>query len=272
MTDDPSTARDRTVSKIDTSVPHSARIWNYWLGGSDNYEVDRIAGDQYREAFPGIVDVARASRQFLVRSIRYLARDAGVRQFLDVGTGLPTVDNTHQVAQRINPEARIVYVDHDPLVLLHANALLTSTDEGHTAYLAAELHEPERILAAAADHLDLDQPVGLILSGILGHVDTYQEAHALVRRLLDGVAPGSHLSLNEGTDTDPAYCAAQAVYNDSGAIPYRLRTMDEIRGYFEGLELVDPGVVSVPRWRPDLASAGHGRREVGQAGGVGRKP
>lgn len=271
MTDDASTPRPVPVSKIDTSVPHSARIWNYWLGGSDNYEVDRIAGDQYREAFPGIVDVARCSRQFLVRSIRYMAREAGIWQFLDVGTGLPTVDNTHQVAQRVNPESRVVYVDNDPLVLMHANALLTSTPEGHTAYVEEDLHEPERILAAAGEHLDLDAPVGVILSGILGHVETHEEARLIVRRLMAGVAPGSHLSVNEGTDTDETYCAAQAAYNESGAIPYRLRTMDEIRAYFDGLELVEPGVVSVPRWRPDPA-ASQGPQDVGQAGGVGRKP
>ncbi|WP_062213350.1 SAM-dependent methyltransferase [Streptomyces sp. NBRC 109706] len=272
MTDDASTPRPVPVSKIDTSVPHSARIWNYWLGGSDNYEVDRIAGDQYREAFPGIVDIARASRQFLVRSIRYMARDAGVWQFLDVGTGLPTVDNTHQVAQRVNPEARIVYVDNDPLVLMHANALLTSTPNGHTEYVEADLHDPERIVAAAGEDLDLEQPVGLILSGILGHIETYPEARSLVRRLMDGLAPGSYVSINEGTDIDATYCEAQAAYNASGAIPYRLRTMDEITGYFDGLELVDPGVVSVPRWRPDFASAGQKPGEVGQAGGVARKP
>ncbi|GAA3880029.1 SAM-dependent methyltransferase [Streptomyces sedi] len=271
MTDDGSTPRPVPVSKIDTSVPHSARIWNYWLGGGDNYEVDRIAGDQYREAFPGIVDVARGSRQFLVRSIRYMVRDAEVAQFLDVGTGLPTVDNTHQVAQRVNPEARIAYVDNDPLILLHANALLTSTPEGHTAYLEADLHDPERIVEAAAEHLDLGEPVGLILSGILGHVATHEEACALVRRLTAPLAPGSHVSINEGTDTDPTYCAAQAEYNASGAVPYRLRTMDEIRGYFDGLELVEPGVVPVPRWRPDPA-AGQGPQDIGQAGGVARKP
>ncbi|RMI39590.1 SAM-dependent methyltransferase [Streptomyces triticirhizae] len=271
MTDDASTPRPVPVSKIDTSVPHSARIWNYWLGGSDNYEVDRIAGDQYREAFPGIVDVARCSRQFLVRSIRYMARDAGVWQFLDVGTGLPTVDNTHQVAQRVNPEARVVYVDNDPLVLMHANALLTSTPEGHTAYIEADLHEPERILEAATEHLDLDLPVGVILSGILGHVETFDEARSIVQRLMAGLASGSHISINEGTDTDEVYCSAQAAYNASGAVPYRLRTMDEIRGYFDGLELVEPGVVAVPRWRPDPA-AGQGPQDVGQAGGVARKP
>ncbi|RKN41347.1 SAM-dependent methyltransferase [Streptomyces hoynatensis] len=260
------------MSKIDTSVPHSARIWNYWLGGHDNYEVDRAAGDAYREAFPGIVDIARASRGFLARSVRHLAQEAGVRQFLDVGTGLPTVDNTHQVAQRVAPEARVVYVDNDPLVLLHAHALLTSTPEGVTRYLEADLHEPEKILAEAGRTLDLSRPVALILSGILGHVPSHREACSLVRRLMAGLSSGSYLSLNEGTDTDPEYVAAQRAYNESGAIPYHLRPMTEIAAYFDGLDLVEPGVVQVPRWRPDHGPGRPRPADIGQAGGVARKP
>jgi S-adenosyl methyltransferase len=136
--------------EIDTTVPHSARVWNYWLGGTDNYPVDRAAGDQFREAFPGIVEVARASRAFHTRAVRYLAGEAGVRQFLDVGAGLPTADNTHEVAQRVAPDSRIVYVDKDPLVLTHARALLTSTPEGATAYVDADLYDPDTILREAA--------------------------------------------------------------------------------------------------------------------------
>jgi len=154
-------------SSIDTSVPHSARIWNYWLGGRDNYPVDRAAGDQYREVFPGVVDVARASRGFLTRAVRYLAGEAGIRQFLDVGTGLPTADNTHQVAQRVAPDSRIVYVDNDPLVLAHARALLTSTPEGATAYVDADLRDPDTIARAAAKTLDVAQPIALMLMGIM---------------------------------------------------------------------------------------------------------
>ncbi|MEV1007396.1 SAM-dependent methyltransferase [Streptomyces sp. NPDC049881] len=270
--DDAAAPRSEPVSKIDQSVPHSARIWNYWLGGTDNYEVDRAAGDAYCRSFPGIVDIARASRAFLARSIRYLTQDAGLRQFLDVGTGLPTVDNTHQIAQRVAPESRVVYVDNDPLVLLHAHALLSSTSEGVTRYIEADLQEPEDILAHAAGTLDLDRPVGLILSGILGHVATYGEARDIVRRLMAGLPSGSHLSLNEGTDTDPVYVRAQGEYNASGAIPYRLRPMDEIAGFFDGLELVPPGVVQVPRWRPDIAPSGDQPEDIGQAGGVARKP
>jgi hypothetical protein len=190
VTDSPSTPSQQPV-KINTAVPQSARIWNYWLGGKDNYPVDRAAGDQYREAFPEIVDVARASRQFLTRAVRYLAGEAGIRQFLDVGTGLPTADNTHEVAQRVAPQSRVVYVDNDPLVLAHARALLTSTPQGATSYIDADLHEPDKILQGAAETLDFTRPVALMLMGILGHVTDYDEARSIVRRLLDALPSGS---------------------------------------------------------------------------------
>ena len=161
---------DTAATGIDTSVPHSARIWNYWLGGKDNFTVDREAGDAWLATFPGMRDVARASRAFLIRSIRYLAGEAGIRQFLDIGTGLPTADNTHQVAQQIAPEARIVYVDNDPMVLAYARALLTGTPEGVTAYIHGDLRETGKITAEAAGTLDFDQPIALVLSGILGHI------------------------------------------------------------------------------------------------------
>ncbi|GAA1911857.1 SAM-dependent methyltransferase [Streptomyces sodiiphilus] len=260
------------VSKIDTTIPHSARIWNYWLGGTDNYEVDRAAGDQYQALFPGIVDVARSSRQFLARSIGYLVREEGLRQFLDIGTGLPTEDNTHEIAQRAAPECRVVYIDNDPLVLLHAHALLTSTPEGRTEYIEADLRDPENILAVAAGTLDLGRPVGVILSGILGHIEDYGQARSIVARLMAGLVPGSCLSLNEGVNTDPVYARAQEAYNSSGATPYHLRTPQQIEGYFDGLEIVEPGIVSCPQWRSRLAPLGGGPAEVGQYGGVGRKP
>ncbi|MFI6933147.1 SAM-dependent methyltransferase [Streptomyces sp. NPDC050287] len=257
------------MTEIDTSVPHSARIWNYWLGGKDNYPVDEAAGDAYTAVFPGIVTIARGSRAFLGRSIRYLVREAGVRQFLDVGTGLPTVDNTHEVAQRLAPESRIVYVDNDPLVLAHARALLTSTPEGATAYEDISLFEPERIIEAAAGTLDREQPIALILSGILGHVTDYDQARDIVRRLLAGLPSGSYLSVNDGSrGTDPAYERAQDAYNETGAVPYFLRPVDQIEAFFEGLDLVEPGVVPVPLWRPDEEAP----VAIGQHGGLGRKP
>ena len=186
--------------EIDTSVPHSARVWNYWLGGKDNFPVDRAAGDQFREIFPEIVDAARASRGFLTQAVRYLAGEAGIRQFLDVGTGLPTVDNTHEVAQRVAPDSRIVYVDNDPLVLVHARALLTSTPQGVTDYIDADLRDPDKILEAAANTLDFAQPVALILMGIVGHVSDYDEARSIVTRLLDALPSGSYLALDDGTN------------------------------------------------------------------------
>jgi hypothetical protein len=274
MTDTPAApGQGREPPEIDTTVPHSARIWNYWLGGKDNYPVDRAAGDQFREAFPGIVDVTRASRRFLTRAVRYLAGEAGIRQFLDVGTGLPTADNTHEVAQRVAPESRIVYVDNDPVVLVHARALLTSTSQGVTQYVDADLHEPDRILEAASKTIDFTEPVALMLLGILGHVTDDAEARSIVKRLLGALPSGSHLAIYDGTDTNPAGVEAQERYNRSGAVPYRLRSPEQIAGFFEGLELVEPGVVSVSRWRPDPADAAGGPpAEVDAFGGVGRKP
>jgi hypothetical protein len=277
MTDDSSAGPeegDNTArTGIDTTVPHSARIWNYWLGGKDNFAVDRAAGDAWSETFPGMRDVARASRSFLTRSIRYLAQDAGIRQFLDIGTGLPTADNTHQVAQRVAPAARIVYVDNDPLVLAHARALLTSTPEGATAYIHADLRDPEKIAAEAAETLDFSQPIALILSGVMGHVVDLGQARSIVRELLAALPSGSYLSLNDGTSVIGREQIEQATqdYNDSGALPYVQRTPEEIASFFEGLELVPPGVVSCPRWRPD-PEAGDEPAELDAFGGVGRKP
>ncbi|MEW2393531.1 SAM-dependent methyltransferase [Streptomyces venezuelae] len=271
MTDHATTPGPAAHQKIDTSVPHSARIWNYWLGGKDNYPVDEAAGDAYSAVFPGIVTVARSSRAFLRRNITHLVTEAGIRQFLDIGTGLPTVDNTHEVAQRLAPEARIVYVDHDPMVLTHARALLTSTSEGATAYVDAELSDPDRILAAAAETLDLTRPTALILSNILGHIADYDQARAIVARLLDGLPSGSYLSINDGSrGIDSAYERAQDAYNETGAVPYFLRPVDKIAAFFDGLELLEPGVVSVPLWRPEAGTPA--AEPIGEHGGLARKP
>ncbi|MFF0791283.1 SAM-dependent methyltransferase [Streptomyces spiralis] len=271
MTDPATTPGSAAHQKIDTSVPHSARIWNYWLGGKDNYPVDEEAGDAYTAVFPGIVTIARSSRAFLRRNITYLVAEAGIRQFLDIGTGLPTADNTHEVAQRIAPETRIVYVDNDPMVLAHARALLYSTREGATSYVDADVLDPDRILAAAAETLDLTRPTALILSNILGHVADYDQARSIVTRLMDALPPGSYLSINDGSrGIDPVFEQAQDAYNDSGAAPYILRTVDQITAYFDGLELVDPGVVSVPLWRPD--ATGPAPEPIGEHGGLARKP
>ncbi|WP_043663191.1 SAM-dependent methyltransferase [Streptomyces xylophagus] len=272
MPDQASTPGPAAHQKIDTSVPHSARIWNYWLGGKDNYPVDKEAGDAYTAVFPGIVTIARSSRAFLRRNITYLVSEAGIRQFLDVGTGLPTADNTHQVAQRIAPETRIVYVDNDPMVLAHARTLLDSTPQGATAYVAADVTEPDRILAAAAETLDLTRPTALILSNILGHVADPDQARSIVTRLMDALPSGSYLSINDGSQgIDPVFEQAQDAYNESGAVPYNLRTVDQITAFFDGLDLIDPGVVSVPLWRPD-ATASPAPEPIGEHGGLARKP
>jgi len=256
---------------IDTTVPHSARIWNYWLGGKDNYAVDRAAGDEYVKVYPGIVDIARAGRAFLARAVRYLTLEAGVRQFLDVGTGLPTVDNTHQIAQRAAPESRVVYVDNDPLVLAHARALLTSTSEGTTDYIDADMRDPEAILARAAESLDFGQPIALMVMGVMGHISDDDEAQFIVHRLMAGLPSGSFLALWESTDTSQDLNVAQQGYDDTGAIPYKLRRIEQIMGFFDGLEPVEPGVVLVTQWRPDATQSGD-TPDVPTFAGIGRKP
>ncbi|MEV0170313.1 SAM-dependent methyltransferase [Streptomyces sp. NPDC050803] len=271
MTDPVTTPEPAQHQNIDTSVPHSARIWNYWLGGKDNYPVDEAAGDAYTAVFPGIVTIARSSRAFLRRNIAHLVGEAGIRQFLDIGTGLPTAQNTHEVAQGIAPEARIVYVDNDPMVLAHARALLYSTQEGATAYIDANVTDPDRILAVAAETLDFGRPTALILSNILGHVADYDQARSIVTRLMGALPSGSYLSINDGSrGIDPVFERAQDAYNSSGAVPYNLRSVDEITRFFDGLELVEPGVVSVTQWRPESGS--ETPEVVAEHGGLARKP
>jgi S-adenosyl methyltransferase len=255
---------------IDTTVPHSARIWNYWLGGKDNYPVDRAAGEAFLKAYPGMAAEARANRQFLARAIGYLVTEAGVGQFLDIGTGLPTADNTHEIAQRLNPASRIVYVDNDPLVLAHARALLTSTPEGVTDYIDADLHDPDTILDAAAKILDFSEPIAVILSGIMGHIADDEGPHAIVSRLMDRLPSGSYLMLQDGTTVSQANADALEDYNESGAIAYHLRAPEEIVRYFDGLDVVEPGVVPIQQWRPSGAPA-EPLADVNTFGGIGRK-
>ncbi|GAA2301159.1 SAM-dependent methyltransferase [Streptomyces kunmingensis] len=258
--------------RIDTSRPHTARIWNCWLGGKDNYPVDEAAGEQIRQLHPGIVDYARADRAFLGRAVRYLTDEVGIRQFLDIGTGLPTVDNTHEVAQRVAPESRIVYVDNDPLVLCHAQALLTSTPEGATDYIDADLRNVEQILDHAARTLDLSRPVALILLGVVIFVGDDEDPYGIVRNLLDALPSGSHLVLSH-TITSPAMPdvdAAVAFWNENGTPRLNQRTPQQVERFFDGLELLEPGVVSCSRWRVD-GPAGEEPEEVAMFGGVGRK-
>ncbi|MDT0265862.1 SAM-dependent methyltransferase [Streptomyces sp. DSM 44915] len=255
---------------IDTTVPHSARIWNYWLGGQDNYLVDRAAGDEFARQFPDIVLGAKAARYFLARAVRHLAGEHGVRQFLDIGTGLPTVDNTHEIAQRVARESRTLYVDIDPLVIAHARALLTSEVARSTAYLQADIRDPETILQRAREHFDFDRPVALMLMGILGHIEDLDEARDLARRLTAGLPAGSYLVHYDSTATSGDYVTAISGYNAQAPVPYILREPAELLGFYDGLELLDPGVVSCSRWHPDTLALGL-PAEVHQYGGVAVK-
>ncbi|WP_329123766.1 SAM-dependent methyltransferase [Streptomyces sp. NBC_01465] len=268
----PAESAESLRARIKTDQPHTARIWNYWLDGKDNYPVDRAAGDQIRQLHPGIGDYALADRLFLGRAVQHLVADCGIRQFLDVGTGLPTADNTHEVAQRIAPESRIVYVDNDPLVLTHAQALLTSSPEGSTDYLDADLRDPDTILAHAAKSLDLTKPVALMLLGVVIFIEDDAEALGLVRRLLDALPSGSYLVLSH-TITSPAMPdvdAAVAFWNEHGTPKLTQRTPEKVTEFFAGTELLTPGVVSCSRWRPADAT-GEEPAEVAMFGGVGRK-
>ncbi|WP_019633586.1 SAM-dependent methyltransferase [Actinomadura atramentaria] len=259
--------------EIDYSVPQTARIWNYWLGGKDNSEVDRQVGEDILKVIPNMADMARATRQFLVRAVSHLAAEEGIRQFLDIGTGLPTVNNTHEVAQSVAPDSRIVYVDNDPLVLLHAQALLTSSPEGATAYLHADLREPEDILRGAADTLDFDRPIALMLMGILGHMTDDDEAVDIVRRLVAALPSGSFLALYDATNVIMAPQVAEAIgiWNANAKPPYVLRSPDQLARFFDGLEMVEPGLVSCPLWRPEPSDIGE-PVPIDEFGGVGRKP
>ena len=263
--------QEATPPGIDTSIPSSPRIWNYWLGGKDNYAVDREAGDAFVAMYAPIVDIARASRAFHVRAVTFLAGEAGIRQFLDIGTGLPTFNNTHEVAQGAAPESRVVYVDNDPVVLAHARSLLTGTPEGATSYIDADLRYPEAILRSAREILDFGKPIGLMLMNILGHVDTHELACEIVGKLVAALPTGSYLVVADGTNVvDPVeFTKAIDYWNSVGSLAYHLRGPKEIGAYFEGLTLLEPGVVSCTRWRPngeigDIV-------DVDEFGGVGRK-
>jgi S-adenosyl methyltransferase len=256
---------------FDISVPHSARIWNYWMGGKDNFAADREAGDAFVATYPDIVTIAKESRRFLIRAVHYLAADAGIHQFLDIGTGLPTMENTHEVAQRAAPDARIVYVDNDPMVLVHARALLTNTTaEGVTAYVDGDFHNPEQIVADAKNVLNFTKPIAVMFMGVLGHVRHFDEVRSIVARVMAAVPSGSYLVLWDGTE-DKAGDEALEEYEETGAVAYINRTPEQIGRCFEGLELVEPGLVSIPLWRPDPADAGSARA-VGAYGAVARKP
>jgi hypothetical protein len=262
--------------KIDTTVPASARIWNYWLGGKDYYPVDKEAGDQFARFFPGVFDLARASRYFIARAVRYLAEEAGVRQFLDIGTGLPSHDSTHEIAQRVAPDARVVYVDNDPLVLAHARALLTSNAEGGTDYIEADLNDPDALLHIARQKLDFGRPLAIMLMGVLGHIGNPEEdddrvAQTIVGTLKAALPSGGYLAVYDTSDANPGQNDALNKYNASGATPYRVRRPEQIERLFAGLELADPGVVPIQQWHPDHTPFDP-PKDLVNMGGIGRKP
>ncbi|MEU5791525.1 SAM-dependent methyltransferase [Micromonospora purpureochromogenes] len=265
--------------RIDTSVAHPARRYNYWLGGKDNFQADRESGDAISAGFPTIRTSALENRRFLQRAVRHLTREAGIRQFLDIGTGIPTADNTHEVAQRLAPESRVVYVDNDPIVLAHARALLTSSPEGATAYIDADLRDPEKILRHPdlLRTIDLSQPVGLMLVAILHFVPDADDPYAVVRRLLEALPPGSYLAASHAThEYLPPAVAEEARAAARGGGPHgliNLRTLDEFTGFFEGLKLVEPGLCSVAEWRAEAEPQPRPSvAEVSMYGGVARKP
>ncbi|MFJ8822387.1 SAM-dependent methyltransferase [Streptomyces sp. NPDC102467] len=252
-------------------IAHNARVWNYWLGGKDHYEVDERVGDMVTSMYPSIGEVARADRDFLGRVVGFLAGEAGIRQFLDIGTGLPTVNNTHEVAQRIAPDARIVYVDNDPIVLTHARALLTSSSEGATSYVDADARDPRAIIEAASGTLDFAQPVAVMLLGILNFVLDTEEATSIVRRLVEALPPGSYVVLThptlelggEGNE------AAMKFWNENATPPITARTGAEVAAFLDGLDIIEPGLVSCARWRTAGPEEGP---QVAQFGVVARKP
>ncbi|MFJ8233785.1 SAM-dependent methyltransferase [Streptomyces sp. NPDC094448] len=260
--------------RIRTDVAHNARVWNHWLGGKDNYPVDRAVGDRVTGLYPSIGEVARADRAFLGRVVTFLTADAGIRQFLDIGTGLPTANNTHEVAQGIAPDSRIVYVDNDPIVLTHARALLTSSPEGRTEYLDADAHDPRSIVGSMRPTLDPDRPIAVIMLGILNFVLDTEVAREVVRTLMDAVPPGSYLVLTHPTLElgGEGNAEAMAFWNENATPPIRARTGAEIGSFFDGLELLDPGLVSCSRWRPRPTADGSLPPVVAQYGAVGRKP
>jgi hypothetical protein len=253
-------------------VPNPARIWNFWVGGKDNFEADRALAEQFGQVVPKMPLIARLTRQFLADVVSTLAAE-GIRQFLDIGTGLPTADNTHEVAQRLAPDSRIVYVDNDPVVLAHARALLTSSPAGKTAYLDADLRDPAKILDQAAETLDFSQPVAVLLIAVLHFVQDSSDPYRIVRRLMNAVPSGSYLALlhgasDVGSDNMPE---AERRYNEQASAQFNARDYAQVSRFFDGLELTGPGLVNLSRWSPGPAG-GDSHDDVAAWCGLARKP
>jgi len=269
------TAREEVLRALDTRHAHSARVYDYWLGGKDHFAADREAAEQAIAANPGIVMDVRANRAFLARAVRYLVAECGVRQFLDIGTGLPTASNTHEVAQVADPAARVVYVDNDPVVLAHARALLTSTSKGATAYLDADLRDTKAILDAASETLDFSQPIALMLLIVLHMIPDGDDPYGIVASLVRALPPGSYLVLaHPASDIRTAQQAemTRRVNERMSGPKATMRDRAAIARFFDGLDLLDPGVVQPQQWRPDPAAGAPAPSQVTAWCGVARKP
>ena len=257
---------------FDVSVAHPARVYDYWLGGKDHFEPDRIAAQEVIAVRPTIIRDIRANREFLGRAVRFLAGEAGIRQFLDIGTGIPSANNTHEVAQSVAPDCRIVYVDNDPIVLAHARALLTSTPEGACAYLDADLKDTGKILAEAAHTLDFSRPVAVLFIGVLHLVSDADEPLRIMGEMLDATVAGSYLALTQPAKDVNADQVAEGArrYNEHVKTPQTRRTYAETLRFFDGMEVVPPGLVQCHRWRPAPGAVGL-EENVSAYGGVARK-
>ncbi|HXS64284.1 MAG TPA: SAM-dependent methyltransferase [Streptosporangiaceae bacterium] len=260
---------EREMPGFDVTVPSPARVWNYWVGGKDNFAADRKAAEQILGAMPTLREIAQLSRRFLTNVVHDLAAERGVRQFLDIGTGLPTAGNTHDAAQRAAPDARIVYADYDPVVLTHARALLTSTPEGKTDYIQADVRDPQVILEAARRTLDFSEPVAVILIFVIHFVPDAERPYDVVRSLMEPLPPGSYLVLGHAaSDIAADFMAAGAqAYNNRVSARITPRDLAGVRRFFDGMEMVGPGVVPLAKWHG--ASNDRGLQAYC---GVGRKP
>jgi O-methyltransferase involved in polyketide biosynthesis len=245
-------------STFDSSVPHPARVYDYWLGGKDNFAADRQVAEDILRVMPVMGEIARSCRLFLAAVVNHLAADLGIRQFLDIGTGLPTADNTHEVAQRAAPEARIVYVDNDPIVLSHSRALLRSGQRGRCAYIDADARDVDQVLANAAETLDFGQPVAVIMLGLLHYIPDGDGPYSLPGSYLDAFVPGSYLALSHASSDieEDGQAEAASSYNSQATIPITLRSLEEFARFFRGLELVPPGITPLGQWAPGLTETG----------------
>ena len=265
----PQDGDERQLPDFDASVPSPARMWNYWIGGKDNFEADREAGERVLQVMPTLLTIARMSRQFLIDVVHDLTAERGIRQFLDIGTGLPTADNTHDVAQRVAPAARIVYADYDPVVLTHATALLTSSPEGKTDYIQADVRDTDTILSAAKRTLDFGIPVAVMLIEVMHFVPDSDEPHDVVRRLIEPLPSGSYLVIaHAASDIGADSMAAGAErYNERASADITPRDRGQVTRFFDGLEMIGPGLVPLAQWRGT-----DGDRGLQAYCGVGKKP